>query len=148
MELLEDEADGFCANMVQLGGVEAGDVLSVEPDLAAGGAIEASDEIDHGALAGARRAHHRDPLARRDGERNVIERPYQAAVILFRSRGITLGDIVESNHSNPTFYSPLKMIAGCTRRSSAIGSIAENRAMATLPAKMYGKTLNRGTTGA
>ena len=98
VELLEDEADGFGANMVEVRGAEAGDVLSVQPDFAAGGAVEASDEIDHGALAGAGGAHHRDPLAGRDRERNVVERFNKAAVIFFRFGGITLGDIVQSNH--------------------------------------------------
>src|SRR5260221_560103 len=78
----------------------------------AGGTVEASDEIDQGALAGARRAHHRDPLAGRDGERDVVERINQSvrAIIFFRSGGITLRDVLESNHpdlipSTPTLLS-------------------------------------------
>src|SRR6202163_3858100 len=51
VKVLEDEADGFGADMVKFRGTEVGDVLSVEPDFAAGGAVEASDEIDQGALA-------------------------------------------------------------------------------------------------
>jgi hypothetical protein len=87
VELLEHEADSFGADVVEIGGAEAGDVLSVKPDLAAGGPVEAPDEIDHGALAGPRGSHHGDPLAGSDGERNVVERFNQvgAAAILFRS---------------------------------------------------------------
>src|SRR5216684_3538743 len=64
--------------------------------------VEASDEIDQGALAGTGRAYHRDPLALRDGERDVVKRLNQVepAIIFFRSGGITLGDILESNHSD------------------------------------------------
>src|SRR5208282_4789026 len=99
VKLLKDEPDRFGAYMIQFRGAEAGDVLSVEPDLAAGGAIEASDEIDHGALAGTRGAHHRDPLAGCDRERNVVERlnEAEAAIIFFCSGGITLGDVLQSN---------------------------------------------------
>src|SRR5450631_227368 len=100
VKLLEDEADSFSANLVEVGGAEAGDVLSVKPDLAAGGAVEASDEIDHRALARAGRAHHRDPLAGRDGERDIVERldEVEAAIIFFRSGGITLSDVLELDH--------------------------------------------------
>src|ERR1019366_4003720 len=80
VELLEDEADGFGAD----------------------GAVEASDEIDHGSLARTGGAHHRDPLAGRDGERDVVERfnEVEAAIIFFRSGGITLGDVLELDHPN------------------------------------------------
>src|SRR5216683_1475863 len=74
MELLEDEADGLGADMVEFRGAEVGDVSSVKPDFAAGGPVEASDQIDQGALAGTGRAHHREPLALRDGERDVVKR--------------------------------------------------------------------------
>ena len=73
VKLLKDKADGFGANVIEIGGAEAGDVLSVKPDFASGGAVEASDEIDHGALAGTRGPHHRDPLAGRNGERDVVQ---------------------------------------------------------------------------
>src|ERR1019366_9656123 len=102
VERLEDEADGFRADVVEIGGAEAGDVLSVKPDFAAGGAVEASDEIDHGALAGAGGTHHRDPLAGRDGERDVVERfdDAEAAIIFFFSGAITLSDVLELDHPN------------------------------------------------
>src|SRR6202521_3722018 len=74
VKVLEDEADGFGADTVEFSGAEVGDVFSVKPDFAAGGAVEASDEIDHGALAGAGRAHHRKPLTGGNGERDVVER--------------------------------------------------------------------------
>ena len=40
------------------------------------------------------------------------------------------------------------MTAGCTRRSSEIGRIADNSVTAMLPARTTGSTLKRGTTGA
>ena len=102
VEMLEDEADGFGANTVEFGGAQVGDVLSVKPDLAAGRAIEASDKVDQRALAGAGRSHHGDPLAGRDGERDVVEcfnkAEAEAANIFFRSGGITFGDLVEPDH--------------------------------------------------
>jgi hypothetical protein len=68
-----------------------------------GGAVEASDEIYHGALAGAGGAHHCDPLARGDGDGDVVQRLNQVAgaVVFFRAGGVTLGDVVESNHRGP-----------------------------------------------
>src|SRR6266404_6445467 len=106
VELLKDEADGLGAYVVEVRCAEIGDVSSVKPDFTAGGAVEAADEIDQGALAGARGTHHGDPLAGRDGERDVVERINQSvpAIIFFRSGGITLGDVLESNHLEPFFY--------------------------------------------
>ena len=40
------------------------------------------------------------------------------------------------------------MSAGCTRRNSEIGRIAESSVTNMLPAKTMGRTLKRGTTGA
>ena len=45
MKLLKDEADLFGAHAIQLGGGDVGDVLSIEPDLAAARMIEAADQI-------------------------------------------------------------------------------------------------------
>src|SRR5450756_1260397 len=46
VELLEDKADRLGTHMVEIGRAEAGDVLSVQPNLAAGGPVETSDEVD------------------------------------------------------------------------------------------------------
>src|ERR1700674_137000 len=102
VKVWEDEADGFGTDTVEVRGAEVGDVLSVKPDFAAGGAVEASDEIDHGALAGTGGAHHRDPLTGRDGERDVVQRINQSvsAIVFFRSGGITPGDILKLDHPN------------------------------------------------
>src|SRR6202521_2866801 len=85
VEVLEDEADGFGADAVEFSGAEVRDVLPVKPDFTAAGAVEASDEIDQGALAGTGGAHHRDPLTGRDGERDVVQRINQSvsAIIFF-----------------------------------------------------------------
>src|SRR5277367_6026059 len=100
MELLKNKTDGFSADTVEIGRRKPGDILSVEPYLAAGGAIEASDEINQCALAGTGRAHHGEPFAGRDGERNIVERLNQveAAAIFVRSSGITLDDALKPDH--------------------------------------------------
>src|ERR1700691_5756496 len=86
VEVLKYETNGFGADMIEFGGAEAGDVLLVKPDLAAGRAVEASDEIDQGTLAGPGRTHHRDPLAGRDRQRDAVERlnEVETAAIFFR----------------------------------------------------------------
>jgi hypothetical protein len=74
VELLEDEADFFGANAVEIGGGEIGDVLFVEPDFARGGAVEAADEVHQRRFAGAGGTHHGEPLAGLDVQRDIVER--------------------------------------------------------------------------
>src|SRR6202008_2590820 len=85
----------------------------------------------------------RDPLSRIDREGKIIEGANAAAVFFGLGR-VQTADFLELDHP----YSPFKMIAGCTRRSSDMGTIAERNATATLPASTTGNTLKRGTTGA
>ncbi len=53
VELLEDEADLVGAEAVELGRGHGGYVDVVDLEFAGGGAVEAADEIDEGAFAGA-----------------------------------------------------------------------------------------------
>src|ERR1039458_4102441 len=134
VELLQDEADGFGADMIEIRCAEAGDVLSVKPNFASGGAVEASDEVDHSALARAGGPHHRDPLARRDGERDVVERfdEVEAAVIFFRSGGITLGDVLASNHLDLyPYYSFFAVAVNPSDRQSLVFSESLNQSSMT-----------------
>jgi hypothetical protein len=49
------------------------DLLAVEPDFAAVGRVEARDDVEERGLAGAGFAYDGDPLARADGERDILE---------------------------------------------------------------------------
>ena len=60
---LEDEAEVAAADLGELVVVEPGDVAAAQEVLAAGGAVEAAQQVEHGALARARRAHDGDVLA-------------------------------------------------------------------------------------
>ena len=60
---LEDEAEVAAADLGELVVVEAGDVAAAQEVLAAGGAVEAAQQVEHGALARARRAHDGDVFA-------------------------------------------------------------------------------------
>ena len=79
VKLLEDEADFFRPDAVQILGGNPGHVFAVEPDFARSGTIEAADQIDQRGLAGTRRAHDGQPLAGCNLERNVIEGADDAA---------------------------------------------------------------------
>ena len=60
---LEDEADVAAADLGEFVVVELGDVAVAEDVLAARGAVEAAEQVEHGALARARRAHDGDVFA-------------------------------------------------------------------------------------
>ena len=51
----------------------AGDALAVEVDLAAAGAVDAADAVEHRGLAGAVGPDQREQLAAPRGERHVVE---------------------------------------------------------------------------
>ena len=75
---LEDEADhlGAVARRV----VEVGEVVPVDEQASPVGHVERADEVQQGALAGARRPGERDQLARLDREGGVLERAHPAAL--------------------------------------------------------------------
>src|SRR5271154_4356117 len=103
VKLLKNESDGFRAYTGKFGGGELRDILPIQPDLAARRTVEAADEIDQSALARAGGTHYRDPFARGDGERNIVERfdEAEAAAIFFCPGGITPSYVVELNHRRP-----------------------------------------------
>ncbi len=92
VELLEDEADLVGAEAVELGGAHGGDVDVVDFEFAGGGAVEAADQVDEGALAGAGGAGDGDPFAGDDGEGGVGEGADGAAVA-----GVLAGDVAEGD---------------------------------------------------
>ena len=73
VEGLEDEADLLVADAGQLIVVELGDVVTVEPVAAAGGRIEATDEVHQGRLAGAGGAHDGDVFVMADAQVDAAE---------------------------------------------------------------------------
>ena len=108
VELLKDEANRLRTHAIQIRRTQAGDVLSIEPDLAAARAVEASNEIDHRTLAAARRPHHRHPLAGRNRQRDVVKSFDQprAAVLLF-ARRVTFNDVCQLNHGSSLYFTLL-----------------------------------------
>ena len=60
---LEDEAEVAAADLGQLVVVEPGDVAIAQEILAAGRAVEAAQQVEHGALARARGSHDGDVFA-------------------------------------------------------------------------------------
>ena len=74
MKLLKDETDFLGARAIEFAAGDCGDIHIVEPDFAGGWAIEAANQIDECRLAGAGRAHDRDPFPGSDFQRKIVER--------------------------------------------------------------------------
>src|ERR1700730_12613858 len=116
VELLKDKANSFGANMIEFGRAEACDVSSVEPYFTTCWPVEAANNIHRRAFAGTGWPHHGNPLAGLDGETYIVERVNQsmAAIAIFRSGGVALSDVLQSNHllchdraaPKGAFYSP------------------------------------------
>ena len=68
MKLLEDEADFFGAVANHLVFGEFGEVGAIDDDAAGGERVEAAENVDERGLAGAGRAHQRDPFAGLDAK--------------------------------------------------------------------------------
>ena len=68
VEELEDKADVLPAQARQLAVVERGDLGAGDLDRALGRLVEPGEDVHERRLAGARRAHHGDELARLDTE--------------------------------------------------------------------------------
>ena len=92
VELLEDEADLFGAEVIEGGGAHGAGVGAVDAELAAGGLVEAAEEIDEGAFAGAGGAGDGDPLAGDDREGGVGQGADGAG-----AAGVVAGDVVEGD---------------------------------------------------
>ena len=73
VEGLEDEAYLLVADTGEFVVVEFGDVVSVEPVLALGGRVEASDEVHEGGFTGAGGSHDGDVLVVADAEVDAAE---------------------------------------------------------------------------
>src|SRR5690606_3581636 len=73
MEVLEHEADAAGAKSGEVAVPEARHVEPVDRDLAGAGAIECSDDVEHGRLAGAGRADNGNELAARDVEVDIAQ---------------------------------------------------------------------------
>src|SRR5215203_1151383 len=110
VEELEDEAELVAAQLGQLAVVEAGDVDSIEFDLARGRLVEPGEDVHQGRLAGARGAHDR-------GEAVALEAGADAGQGV--DRGVTLAVAaveVGGNHDwsvdahSPPRYRAAKMI--------------------------------------
>jgi hypothetical protein len=73
VEELEDEAHALAAQPGQLVVREAVVALPVQRDAAAGRGLERADDVQQGALAGARGAHDRDELPALDAEVDAVQ---------------------------------------------------------------------------
>src|ERR1700704_4010414 len=100
VELLKDKANSFGANMVEFGGTEARDISSVKPDFTACWPVKTANNIHRRAFARTGWPHHGNPLAGLNRETYIVERVNQsmAVVAIFRSGGVALSDVLQSNH--------------------------------------------------
>jgi len=73
IEGLEDHADGIAAVAGEFDGIDGGEVASADVDSAGGGAVEPSQEIEKGGLAGAGTAEECDEFALADFEGDVVD---------------------------------------------------------------------------
>src|SRR5437879_8082879 len=103
MELLENKSDLLRAHAIQFARRNAGNVLTIQPDLSRCRAIQATDQVYQSRLARPGRAHNGEPFARRDMQRNVVKCVNGTAVLAATIsalvsrflRGIALGDMVD-----------------------------------------------------
>ena len=73
MELLEHESEGAVAYIRQCIVIELLHRLAVQPVTAAGGTIQAAQDVHGGALAGAAGSHHGEIVPAVDGEIELIK---------------------------------------------------------------------------
>ena len=101
---LEHEADGRGAPLGELALRKAVDAPAGDVDFAGVRAVDAADHVEQCGLAGARRPHHRDEVAGRDREFEVIED---------RDRLLALGEaLAERNQPNQRTFRHYA-ISGC-----------------------------------
>ncbi|MNN16576.1 hypothetical protein D3C81_1297200 [compost metagenome] len=92
VEVLEDHADAL-AQAAQAGGIEGGGVRAVDQETPAGGLLEAVDQAQQGALAGAGVADDAEDLAGADLQGGWLQGGNVAAIDPVR-----LVDVVEFDH--------------------------------------------------
>ncbi len=78
---LEDEADALVAECRELTARELGDVAALAGDRTRCGQVEGAEQVEQGALAGARRADDADHLSRRDHEVDAAQHLHHRAFV-------------------------------------------------------------------
>ena len=86
MEALEDESDLVAPDRGELLFREGSDILAVEAVDTLARPVEASQDVQQGGLAGARRPHHSDVVAGLDGLRDIVDGQSVAREIRLCSR--------------------------------------------------------------
>src|SRR5215813_1135692 len=143
VELLEDEADLFCPETIELRSGEVAEIVAVDEDVSRAGAIEAADEIYQRGLARTGRPHDRKPFTFTHRKRHSIESAYFAGLSAL-ARRVYLPHVDNLDRH----YSPLRMPAGSIRCKRANGTVAATRARTTSARMTSGNTLNCGVTTA
>ena len=82
MELLKNESHFFRPEAGEFTGAETRQITIVHPNVAGGGEIEAAEDIEQSAFAGARRSHHGDPLPPLHTEGDASKRSHGVAIFL------------------------------------------------------------------
>src|SRR5262249_14255679 len=95
VEALEHEPERLVANLGQLVATHARDFLACQDVVTAGRPVEAADDVHHGGLARAGRAHDGAEIALFDGHRDATQRVHSDGAHL-----VSLGDVlqVEQRH--------------------------------------------------
>ena len=92
MMRLKDQADGMVAKGRQLVVVELRQILSIQRDDSAVGAIQCADDVEQSAFARAGRSDNGKRFARFDSERDVFENGQCRSIV---GRRITFADVDE-----------------------------------------------------
>ncbi len=142
IERLEEEADGPVPKPALRAVVERAGILPVQQDPAAGGKVEAADEVQERRLTRARTAHHRDEASSLDPQAHGIERDNLLPGPNVDAAGL---DGFDECRSNLFRRIPQHRVAimpeffGCVSRGSIVGTArGESRAA-------HGKTGSQGS---
>ena len=127
VEGLEDEADLPVADLRPLVAVELRDVHAVEKVAARGRPVEAADDVHERALAGARRAHDGHELARRDRERDAVERAHLDLAHL-----VDLDEVLDPDDIQAQNLRPPRAAGRGARRPAAASAFAVARPTTTV----------------
>src|SRR6185369_12409006 len=122
VELLEDDPDALAPEAHAFGVVLRRQVLAVHPQPPRGRTVERPEQIDERALAGTRRAHHRQPFPGLDVERDLVER---------LERVVVAGHGLQRDEWRRGHHSPLSAGAGSTASAKRTGPTPAASATAT-----------------